>query len=84
MSQMAKLLAKAVDPERYKTDPENPNWTTPKTWGTFSVSDENKFRLGNYPVRMDELRDEFGGVELIALFENRDDAETLAGMLKNL
>ena len=45
---------------------------------------EEKFRIGNYPVRMTELEREFDEVVFVALFEDRDDAETLAQMLKNL
>ena len=89
MDKIAKLLARAVDPELYKIDPSNSQKTIPETYGTFSIPDEalngeEKFRIGNYPVRMAELKREFGEVVFIALFENRDDAETLAGMLKNL
>ena len=88
MSLKEQLMAKAVDPKHYKADPENRNWTTPRTWGTYSIPDEfvygrkKKYRCGNHPVRMRELERDYGSVELIALFENRDDAKALAD-LKN-
>jgi len=62
MNQKEQLMAKAVDPKHYKADPENRNWTTPRTYGTFSIPDKfaygrkRKYRFGNYPVRFKELK----------------------------
>ncbi len=89
MSQKEQLMAKKVDPKLYKADPANHDWTTPRTWGTFSIPSEfvyrkkhRKYRCGNYPVRMKELKRFYGSVEFIALFENRDDAKALADYLE--
>ncbi len=82
------LLAKMVNPKHYQIDPDNPQWTKPRTWGTFSIPDEfvcdrkKKYRCGNYPVRMKELERDYGSVKLEALFENRDDAKALADLEK--
>ena len=86
MSLKEQLMTKKVDPKHYKADPDNRNWTTPKTYGTFSIPDEfvngrkKKYRFGNYPVRMKELKRYYGSVKFIALFENRDDAKALANL----
>ena len=87
MNLKEQLMAKAVDSKHYKADPENRNWTIPRTWGTFSIPDEfvyrrkKKYRCGNYPVRMEQLKRHYGSVEFIALFEDRDDAQALADLL---
>jgi hypothetical protein len=85
MNPKEQLMARAVDPKYYPIDPENPNWTKPRTYGTFSIPDEfvyhkkhRKYRCGNYPLRLIDLERDYGKVELIAVFENRDDAEALA------
>ena len=86
MNLKEQLMAKKVDPKHYQIDPENRNWTKPRTYGTFSIPDEfvsgrkKKYRCGNYPVRMKELKRQYGSVEFIALFENRDDAKALADL----
>lgn len=88
MNLKEQLMTKAVNPKHYKADPANHDWTTPRTWGTYSIPDKfvygrkKKYRYGNYPVRMREIEDDFGSVELIALFEDRDDAKVLAGLLE--
>ena len=89
MSQKEILMAKAVNQKLYKNNSSYPHWTTPRTWGTYSIPDEfvygrkKKYRCGNYPIRMKELRRNYGSVEFIALFENRDDAQALAELLEN-
>ena len=45
MNQKEILMAKAVNPNHYKADPDNRNWTTPRTWGTFSIPDEFVYAL---------------------------------------
>jgi len=83
------LMAKAVNPKHYQVDPDNAQWTKPGTWGTYIIPDEfvygrkRKYRYGNYPVRMKELERDYGSVKLEALFENRDDAKSLADLLEN-
>jgi len=83
------LMKKSVNPKNYKIDPSNSNWTKPRTWGTFLISDKTigankkRYRFGNYPVRMKELQKEYSSVELIALFEDKIDAEILADLLEN-
>jgi len=83
------LMTKSVNPKHYPTDPQHPSWTTPKTWGTYSLPDQfvsgrkRKYRYGNHPVRLKELKRDYDSVDLIALFENRDDAKLLADLLEN-
>ena len=87
MTQKDILMAKRVDPNQYKADPSNLNCTVPGTWGAYSIPDEfvygrkKKYRFGNHPARMIELKRMYGSVELIALFKNRDDAKGLADYL---
>ena len=89
MNLKEQLMAKAVNPKHYPVDSQYPDWTTPRTWGTYSIPDKftygrkRKYRYGNYPVRMKELENDFDSAELIALFENRDDAKALADLLEN-
>ncbi len=89
MNLKEQLMAKAVNPKHYPIDPDNPRWTIPRTWGTYSIPDEfvyglkRKYRCGNYPVRMKELERDYGSAEMIALFENRDDAKALADLREN-
>ena len=89
MNLKEQLMAKAVNPKHYQIDPDNRNWTTPRTYGTFSIPDEfvygrkKKYRCGNYPVRMKILKHEYISVEFVALFENRDDAQALADLLES-
>ena len=89
MNQKEQLMAKTVNPKHYQIDPSNSQWTKPRTWGTYSIPDEfvyrkkhRKYRCGNYPVRLKELKRHYGSVELIALFEDRDDAKALADYLE--
>jgi molybdopterin-binding protein len=83
------LMKKTVDPKDYKIDQSNSNWTKPRTWGTFLISDKTigankkRYRFGNYPIRMKELQKEYSSVKLIALFEDKIDAEILADLLEN-
>ena len=81
------LMAKTVGSNNYKIDPSNPNLTKPRTWGTFLIQDKNidkkRYRFGNYPIRMEELKREYASIKLVALFKDRKDAEALANLLEN-
>ena len=49
-------------PENVRPDPNNPNWTIPKTYGVWGLpqnSTGKKYRFGNYPVRGKELVREY-------------------------
>jgi hypothetical protein len=85
MITIGRLIAKSLDPEKYPVDSQNPHWTSPKSWGTFVILDgknpATRYRYGNYPIRLDELKAEFGSVRLLALFDNREDAKLLADLL---
>jgi len=86
MNQKEQLMEKAVDPKHYPIDPDNPQRTKPKTYGTFSIPDEfvygrkKKYRCGKYPIRLKQLKCFYGSVKLIALFEDREDAIALADL----
>lgn len=77
------LLLQAVDPSRLK---DAGPYTNPKTWGVYkilpAVSTINKrFRIGNHPVRKQELEREFTSVQIIGLFTSRILAEQLSTLL---
>ena len=40
MNQKEQLMAKKVNPNHYRADQANRNWTTPRSYGTFSIPDE--------------------------------------------
>jgi hypothetical protein len=63
------------------------SYTEPRTWGVYQLKPSPKnvtkkiFRIGNHPVRKNELERDFGAVELIALFSSRYLADELATIL---
>ena len=66
-----------ITPSDVKSDPSNPNWTIPRSYGVWrlpSMSTGKQYRYGNYPVRERELINEFGTADLITLYLNRNDA----------
>ena len=73
-----------LDESIFSEDPDNPNWTKPKSWGVWELpinSLGKKFRIGNNPIRGKELVNEFGSAKLVALFNNRETAEEHAAKL---
>jgi hypothetical protein len=76
------LLAMAVS-ERSLT--VQGRYTSPPSWGVYRIepdkrSASRRFRIGNHPVREQELRAEFGSVQVIALFTSRELAVELAAL----
>jgi hypothetical protein len=60
-------------------------YTSPPSWGVYRIEPAQRtatrpFRLGNHPVREQELRAEFGSVQVIALFTSRELAVELAAL----
>ncbi len=56
--------------------------TEPRTYGVYelpaSAGATRRFRMGNHPIRMIELEQEFKGCKLLYLFRARPDAVLLA------
>jgi len=79
---LAQIVKRAIDPSSVKTDGR---LTHPGSYGVYQlpygVTDSDRFRLGNHPVRMQELEREFGPCTLTFLFEVRDDAKAVARAL---
>ena len=66
-------------------DPNNPGWTSPRSYGVYKVrgvgKSGNRFRYGNHPVRHTELIREYGEVDLLELYLDRDLAREKARLL---
>jgi hypothetical protein len=78
------LQAKSVAAGSFVVDG---NYTIPRTWGVYKVAvdqdgtTEQAYRLGNHPVRQNELVKELGAAELVMLFTSRLDAIELKNLL---
>lgn len=73
-----------ISPDETRTDPTNPKWTVPRTYGVWELrasSTGNRFRYGNYPVRGVELESEYGAAKLVSLYTNRAAAKSHADSL---
>jgi len=86
-NRVGELLARAIDPTSLQVIG---SYTAPRSWGVYqlietsSASSATKlFRLGNHPVRLQELEREFRRVRTVALFTSRSLAEELAGLLNH-
>ncbi len=69
------LFSEVIDPETVRIDPSNPIYTKPRTFGVYKIksTDAKKlFRSGNHPIRQKELVKEYGGAELVALYQSKD------------
>lgn len=66
-----------LDPKTVRADPDNGNYTIPRTYGVYRVASTGQggtsrtYRYGNHPVRQKELERAFGAVELVALYRER-------------
>jgi hypothetical protein len=62
-------------------------YTNPRTWGVYEIEppgngrSTRRFRIGNHPVRQQELEREFGQATPIALFQMRALAVALERLL---
>ena len=66
-----------IQPESVRNDPNNPGLTTPRTFGVWELPEgasEKTYRIGNNPVRGNELNREYGKAKLVALYTSRDQA----------
>jgi hypothetical protein len=81
------ILSRAIDPNSVRDDPSSPGLTIPRSYGVYDTASRfrsscgSRFRFGNYPIRMRELAHEQGQATLIALFQDREDAKSLADLL---
>lgn len=78
-SRIQDLLAKAIGQSSLA---DAGLYTRPKSWGVYKVrppklSTTKLYRIGNHPIRQQELHREFGGVSLVALFTSRALADEL-------
>jgi len=75
-----------ISPSILKSDPNNKNWTIPRSYGVWELPSGaigKKYRYGNNPIREKELTNEFGLVKLIALYINRTTASEYASRLND-
>ena len=76
------LLAKAIEPSSVMTVGQS---TRPRTWGVYEIAAKSttRHRMGNHPVRQQELVREFGKAQLLYLFTSRPLALHVAGLLND-
>lgn len=85
-SRLSLLQARAIEPKSVIISGRR---TNPPTWGVYRVEGfaagrrTTQFRLGNHPIRQQELAREFGAAELILLLPQRADAEELKYLLES-
>ncbi len=81
LSRRDQLLQRTLKPSDFKP---NGVYTDPKTYGVYRLTGKAKagrvFRYGNHPIRYDELVNEYGAAEVVAVFSARSDAEELAAI----
>ncbi len=73
-----------ISPDSVRSEPSNPNWTTPRTFGVWELppgSRGKRYRFGNNPVRGVELAHEYNRAILIALYRSREQARKYADTL---
>ena len=80
---VSELLSQAVQQSTLRSAG---TYTNPRSWGVYEVEPAQpvatkRFRIGNHPVRQQELEREFGTVQRIALFTSRSLAEQLSAIL---
>jgi len=74
-------MSERIPPELTIPDPNNPDWTIPRTWGVWDIGPKRgarRFRYGNYPVRGNELAQDYGSARLVVLFTDRTTARNEA------
>jgi hypothetical protein len=74
------LIKRAVAPASVRPKGQ---LTEPRTYGVYEIPESagaiRRFRMGNHPIRMIELEQEFKRCKLLYLFRVRSDAVLLAG-----
>jgi len=84
MTEKENLLSKSISEKTVQIDPNNKNYTIPRTYGVYEILNTTntiRFRFGNHPVRESELIREFESVKRIKIFLEREDAKALADFL---
>jgi hypothetical protein len=87
MDVIERIFCQAIDPERLRINPNDPKYTIPHTRDTYEVgapysgATGERFRKGNHPVRVQELRRKFREVEVVALFPEEQSAIKLKRLL---
>jgi hypothetical protein len=84
MTEKGNLLSKSISENSVRIDPQNKNYTIPRTYGVYEIlktTNAKRFRFGNHPVRESELMKEFESVKRLAIFLEREDAKALADFM---
>jgi hypothetical protein len=66
-----------LDKDDLRPDPNNTDWTIPKSYGVWEVKpagNSKSYRYGNNPVREIELSRDFEKVTCLGLFSERSEA----------
>jgi hypothetical protein len=77
-ARFAALKARAIDPSSVALDG---SLTKPRTWGVYEVDTGHRHRMGNHPVRLEELQRETGRARLLFLFRSSKDAQAMKALL---
>ena len=77
-ARFAALKARAIDTSSVALDG---SLTKPRTWGVYEVNIGQRHRMGNHPVRLEELQRETGRARLLFLFRSSKDAQAMKALL---
>lgn len=86
-NEIKELEARMVSSSSLSKSAQFPYLTSPRSFGVYRIVKPasgytgRKYRLGNHPIRMNELEREFENVELEGLFLDREDAQRYASLL---
>jgi hypothetical protein len=78
-TRIAALKARAIDPSSVVA--ADRRLTKPRTWGVYEVDVGQRYRMGNHPIRLDELQRETGRAKLVHLFSTSNDAQAMKALL---
>ncbi|MEP7212005.1 MAG: hypothetical protein ABI791_02960 [Acidobacteriota bacterium] len=85
MDDVELLKQQAVNPDILS---EAGSYTSPRSFGVYKLASRGdvgkRYRIGNHPVRMNELVREYGSCEVEAIFLSREKAEELAILLNTI
>ena len=84
MSAIDQLMERTISLQHLRPDGD---YTVPRSFGVYRLKGKGnvgkRHRFGNHPVREKELTRDLGECEVVALFLNRNDAESLARHLNS-
>jgi hypothetical protein len=76
--QFASLVSRGIAPTSVAIDGL---LTKPRTWGVYEVGSGKRHRMGNHPVRHEELIRETASARLLYLYLSKSDAEAMKALL---